>query len=202
MNLPKRFEDLTLKQYIDLIELDKDLNLTVIEKAVKKLSILSGKAIEDIESLDFKKLFYYLAKVKFTNEPPENIAFKKSFIIGFRKYVATTNLQEMKPAQLIDFAALQKANKPLNDLLAVMYKRSGKEYDYKEHEKISKELLKAKVSDCLGLVFFYLNFFKKCEPLIVQFLEKQQSIIKEGMKGIVTDKEFTSSLKTGDGNIM
>jgi hypothetical protein len=202
MNLPKRFEDLTLKQYIDLIELDKDLNLTVIEKAVKKLSILSGKAIEDIESLDFKKLFYYLAKVKFTNEPPENIAFKKSFIIGFRKYVATTNLQEMKPAQLIDFAALQKANKPLNDLLAVMYKRSGKEYDYKEHEKISKELLKAKVSDCLGLVFFYLNFFKKCEPLIVQFLEKQQSIIKEGMKGIVTDKEFTSFLKTGDGNIM
>lgn len=51
MNIPKRYEDLTVEQFQQLELLKEDSSLDTLDKTIKRLSILSGKSIEYIEAM-------------------------------------------------------------------------------------------------------------------------------------------------------
>lgn len=209
MKLPYRFEDMTLAQFIKLYELDQNKDIDTIDKNVNKLAILSGNSVEAIELLDLKHIRYYLTKINYTSNVPKNLSIPKRFWCGKYLLTPTMSLQEMGVNQMVDFFSIIKANNNnyiscANDLLAVMfkpYKFIGKsKYSPDAHSKISKQLLSAKVGDCLGLLFFYLDLWMRCEPLILTYLENSNQTIEEIMKEIQNDKEFQDFLKRGDGN--
>lgn len=209
MKLPYRFEDMTLAQFIKLYELDQNKDIDTIDKNVNKLAILSGNSVEAIELLDLKHIRYYLTKINYTSNVPKNLSIPKRFWCGKYLLTPTMSLQEMGVNQMVDFFSIIKANNNnyiscANDLLAVMfkpYKFIGKsKYSPDAHSKISKQLLSAKVGDCLGLLFFYLDLWMRCEPLILTYLENRNKTIEEIMKEIQNDKEFQDFLKHGGGN--
>lgn len=209
MKLPYRFEDMTLAQFIKLYELDQNKDIDTIDKNVNKLAILSGNSVEAIELLDLKHIRYYLTKINYTSNVPKNLSIPKRFWCGKYLLTPTMSLQEMGVNQMVDFFSIIKANNNnyiscANDLLAVMfkpYKFIGKsKYSPDSHSKISKQLLSAKVGDCLGLLFFYLDLWMRCEPLILTYLENSNKTIEEIMKEIQNDKEFQDFLKHGGGN--
>lgn len=209
MKLPYRFEDMTLAQFIKLYELDQNKDIDTIDKNVNKLAILSGNSVEAIELLDLKHIRYYLTKINYTSNVPKNLSIPKRFWCGKYLLTPTMSLQEMGVNQMVDFFSIIKANNNnyiscANDLLAVMfkpYKFIGKsKYSPDAHSKISKQLLSAKVGDCLGLLFFYLDLWMRCEPLILTYLENSNQTIEEIMKEIQNDKEFQDFLKHGGGN--
>lgn len=205
MKLVRRFEDLTLKQYIELNDLDStkfdsDPLFDAMDRAVKKLSIISGLSVDKIESMHRNDIMTYLARTNFVNDPPKEFGFKTALRFGFKKYTATLDLSDMTPAQMIDFMNLSKAGAPVNDLLAVMYVR-GK-YDPAKHPYVSSKILEQKVGHCLGLFFFYSAYLKRCEPIIAAFLENSAKEIQEIVDEITTDKGFMASLSIGDGSIM
>lgn len=209
MKLPYRFEDMTLAQFIKLYELDQNKDIDTIDKNVNKLAILSGNSVEAIELLDLKHIRYYLTKINYTSNVPKNLSISKRFWCGKYLLTPTMSLQEMGVNQMVDFFSIIKANNNnyiscANDLLAVMfkpYKFIGKsKYSPDAHSKISKQLLSAKVGDCLGLLFFYLDLWMRCEPLILTYLENSNKTIEEIMKEIQNDKEFQDFLKHGGGN--
>lgn len=209
MKLPYRFEDMTLAQFIKLYELDQNKDIDTIDKNVNKLAILSGNSVEAIELLDLKHIRYYLTKINYTSNVPKNLSIPKRFWCGKYLLTPTISLQEMGVNQMVDFFSIIKANNNnyiscANDLLAVMfkpYKFIGKsKYSPDAHSKISKQLLSAKVGDCLGLLFFYLDLWMRCEPLILTYLENSNQTIEEIMKEIQNDKEFQDFLKHGGGN--
>lgn len=209
MKLPYRFEDMTLAQFIKLYELDQNKDIDTIDKNVNKLAILSGNSVEAIELLDLKHIRYYLTKINYTSNVPKNLSIPKRFWCGKYLLTPTMSLQEMGVNQMVDFFSIIKANNNnyiscANDLLAVMfkpYKFIGKsKYSPDAHSKISKQLLSAKVGDCLGLLFFYLDLWMRCEPLILTYLENSNQTIEEIMKEIQNDKEFQYFLKHGGGN--
>ena len=211
MKLPYRFEDMTLAQFIKLYELDQNKDIDTIDKNVNKLAILSGNSVEAIELLDLKHIRYYLTKINYTSNVPKNLSIPKRFWCGKYLLTPTISLQEMGVNQMVDFFSIIKANNNnyiscANDLLAVMfkpYKFIGKsKYSPDAHSKISKQLLSAKVGDCLGLLFFYLDLWMRCEPLILTYLENSNQTIEEIMKEIQNDKEFQDFLIRGDGNII
>jgi len=211
MKLPYCFEDMTLSQFIKLSELEQDKSIDILDKQVSKLSILSGKSIEYIESLDYKEVKKYLAKANYTSNAPKNLRIPKRFRVKTVMLTPTMSLQEMKVNQLVDFYSLLKAANGnyiaiANELLATMFKPLSifkkSVYSPENHAKISKLLLDAKVGDCLGLLFFYLDFWKRCEPIIVRSLTQSQQVIAELMKEIQIDKEFQDFLTNGAGNIM
>ncbi len=211
MKLPYRFEDMTLAQFIKLYELDQNKDIDTIDKNVNKLAILSGNSVEAIELLDLKHIRYYLTKINYTSNVPKNLSIPKRFWCGKYLLTPTMSLQEMGVNQMVDFFSIIKANNNnyiscANDLLAVMfkpYKFIGKsKYSPDAHSKISKQLLSAKVGDCLGLLFFYLDLWMRCEPLILTYLENSNKTIEEIMKEIQNDKEFQDFLIRGDGNII
>lgn len=211
MKLPYCFEDMTLNQFMKLRELEQNKDIDILDKRIAKLSILSGKSIDYIESLSSKEFKVYSSKINYTSNPPKNLRIPKRFRVGTTMLRPTMSLQEMKVNQLVDFYSLLKAANrdyisSANVLLATMFKPlsifNKSVYSPENHAKISKLLLDAKVGDCLGLLFFYLDFWKRCEPIIVRCLTNNQQTIAEFLKEIQTDKEFQDFLTNGDGNTM
>lgn len=211
MKVPFRFEDITLAQFMKLHELNQDKDIDKLDKDTKILSILTNESIDAIEDLPFSKRTELLSKCGYVKNSPKNLPVVKRFRANGFLLIPTTSLQEMKVNQFTDFySILNNANgnaiSLANDLLAIMFKPFniiGKsKYSPEDHAKISKLLLSAKVGDCLGLLFFYLNLWKQCEPLIVRCLKNQTEVIAEVMEEIENDKEFQTFLRNGAGSTM
>jgi len=209
MKLPYSFNDITLSQFMQWHKIHSDKAIDKLDKDTHKLSILSGKSFEEIESLDFATRSKLLAKASYMDNVPKDLRIPKRFTAGTTMLIPTMSLQEMGVNQLVDFYSIMKANESnfiagANDLLAIMYKPFklfGKtKYSPDAHSKISELLLSAKVGDCLGLLFFYLNCWKRCEPIIVRCLENHQKELVNLMNEIQNDKEFQVFLSSGDGN--
>jgi hypothetical protein len=182
-----KFEDLTIKQYIDLLKVDNS-DISKIEKKIKKLEIVLGKQ-ENLPLTAFDK-------IKFLDNIPTQIKFRDKTRIGLKFYKACTDLNEIGVNQLVDFYSLHKNNAPINELLAVIYKP----YNPDKHKEISEAFLSKKVGEVLGTVFFFRNYYLKCEKRIAEYLENHLKAIQTFQTEIQTDKEFQDFLNTGDGN--
>ena len=182
-----KFEDLTIKQYIDLLEVDNS-DISKIEKKIKKLEIVLGKQ-ENLPLTAFDK-------IKFLDNIPNQIKFRDKTRIGLKFYKACTDLNEIGVNQLVDFYSLNKSNAPINELLAVVYRP----YNPDKHKEVSQAFLSKKVGDVLGTVFFFRNYYMRCEKRIQEYLENHLKAIQTFQTEIQTDKEFQDFLNIGDGS--
>lgn len=189
------FKKLTLKKYIDLVALEKEPN--DYKRKYKKVALYLGLSFDEVIQLDIKYINDIANAIDKQCKP---LSFKKTIFIDGMLLKATTSINDMKPAQLVDYYNLFKAGAPLNDLLAIMYVPYLKGYQPKKHGKISQALRNTKIEKTLGLLFFWLDYSQKCEKPIQIYLAKQTQIIKEMMTEIQADAQFQDSLKTGAGN--
>ena len=186
-----KFEDLTIKQYIDFLNVDA-LETSDIDKKIKKLAIVLGKKESEVEAMPITAF----ENIGFLSNIPKQLKFKEKTRIGFKTYKACTNLNDIGVNQLVDFYSLNKSNAPINELLAVVYRP----YNPDKHKEISQAFLSKKVGDVLGTVFFFKHYYLKCEKPIQEYLENQLKSIQTFQTEIMTDSEFMASLTTGDGN--
>ena len=186
-----KFEDLTIKQYIDLLAIDA-METSDIDKKIKKLAIVLGKKESEVEAMPITAF----ENIGFLSNIPKQLKFKEKTRIGFKTYKACTNLNDIGVNQLVDFYSLNKSNAPINELLAVVYRP----YNPDKHKEISEAFLSKKVGDVLGTVFFFKNYYLRCEKPIQEYLENQLKSIQTFQTEILTDKEFMDSLTTGAGN--
>ncbi len=209
MKVPYCFEDILLSQFMQLHENEINKAIEKLDKDTKRLSILSNESIEFVEDLDFATRQNFLSKISYTNNPPSDLRVVKRFKAKGTLLVPTLSLQDMKVNQLCDFYTLLKQAdgnyiKSANVLLAVMFKPfkviGESKYSPGNHAKISELLLSAKVGDCLGLLFFYLDFWRKCEPIIARCLTQANQTIEETINEMKNDKGFLDFLNSGDGN--
>jgi hypothetical protein len=197
MKLNKHFKDLTLNQYIKIVDLETNEQPTE-ERAYKKLAIAYNSSVDVIKQLPKPELNTALARLN----KPTTLPFNNYLLLDSNLLKATTQLNVMCPAQLVDFYNLYKKGAKYNELLAVMYVPFKGGYNPNIHYKISKKLLDIKVDKVLGLLFFWMDYFKKCEKIITTYLEKQTTIINQTIVEIQNDKEFQHFLQTGGGNTM
>lgn len=210
MKVPYSFNDITLSQFMQWHKIKNDSTLELLDKNTHKLSILTGKSIDEIEPISNDKRVELLSKVTYMDYVPKDLKVCKRFRAGGFMLVPTMSLQEMKVNQFVDFQTILKHNELnyiacANELLAIMFKPinfiGSTIYRPSKHAKISELLLSAKAGDCLGLLFFYLRLWQKCSPTILQSLENGNKTISETMQEILNDKEFLDFLANGDGNI-
>ncbi len=192
-----KFNDLTLKKYIDIVDLETNEPATSV-RGYKKIAIALGITYPKAVNKTIDEVNTILSNLNRPNQLP----FNKYLFVGGKVLKAIMNLKDMKANQLIDFYSLVEKGAPYNDCLAVMYVPLFGSYKPDNHEKISKLLLKTKVSESLGLLFFWIDYSKKCEKHILTFLEKQAKSLEQEMTEIMTDKEFLHSYLHGGGNII
>jgi len=207
MTIPKRYEDLTVEQFQQL-ELLKTEKLDKLDMACKRLSILTGKSIDYIESLSPTKVYDMLLGAAFLINPINQFPIAKSVRFGFHKFRYIKEIHQYTTAQQKDFTTILKNNgndyiKCLPELMAICHHEltfKGWIYNSDNHFRNVEYFKKSKLKHTLGAVFFYSNCLKNYSEIIEDCLQQADKVIQEMMTEVQGDLEFQTFLNSGDGN--
>jgi len=191
MNIPKRYEDLTVNQFQELEALKNDDTLDNLDKSIKRLSILSG-----------------ILDAIFLIEPINSMASPESFTLAYKKFRYIKSIDQYTTAQQKDFTEILKANNNdyiacMPELMAICHQELtlfGWKYKPENHFKNVELFKQSKLKDSLGAVFFYSNCLKSYSVIIEDCLLKANEMIQAHAKTMMEDREFQTFLKGGDGN--
>lgn len=209
MKIPKRYEDLTVEQFQKLEELKTNTSLDKLDRAVLRLSILSGKSVEYIESLNATLVYNTLMDAIFLTQPITQIETPKEVKLGGIKFRYIKEIHEYNIAQEKDWKEMVKNsdNNYINclpELMAVCHQEyeNGKWlYNSNNHQRNVELFRNSKLSESLGAVFFYSKTLKGYTKILADSLVKATATIQEIQKEMMEDLEFQTFLKGGDGNI-
>jgi hypothetical protein len=208
MNIPKRYEDLTVSQFQELEALKNDDTLDKLDKSIKRLSILSGKSVEYIEKLKPSLVYEKLLDAIFLIEPINSMASPESFTLAYKKFRYIKSIDQYTTAQQKDFTEILKVNNNdyiacLPELMAICHQELtlfGWKYKPENHFKNLELFKQSKLKDSLGAVFFYSNCLKSYSEIIEDCLLKANEMIQAHVKTMMDDQEFQTFLKGGAGN--
>ena len=208
MKIPKRYEDLTVDQFQKLEELKTNTSLDKLDRAVLRLSILSGKSVDYIESLNATLVYNTLMDAVFLTQPITQIETPKEVKLGGIKFRYIKDIHEYNIAQEKDWKEMVKNsdNNYINclpELMAVCHQEyeNGKwVYNSNNHNRNVELFRHSKLSDSLGAVFFYSKTLNAYTKILADSLVKATETIQEIQKEMMEDLEFQTFLKGGDGN--
>ena len=208
MKIPKRYEDLTVDQFQKLEELKTNTSLDKLDRAVLRLSILSGKSVEYIESLNATLVYNTLMDAIFLTQPITQIETPKDIKLGGIKFRYIKDIHEYNIAQEKDWKEMVKNsdNNYINclpELMAVCHQEyeNGKwVYNSNNHKRNVELFRQSKLSESLGAVFFYSKTLKDYTKVLADSLVKATQIIQEIQKEMTEDLEFQTFLKDGAGS--
>jgi hypothetical protein len=209
MKIPKRYEDLTVDQFQKLEELKTNDTLDKLDRAVLRLSILSGKSIDYIESLNATEVYNTLMDAVFLTQPITQIETPKEVKLGGIKFRYIKDIHEYNIAQEKDWKEMVKNsdNNYINclpELMAVChqeYENGVWIYNSNNHNRNVEIFRQSKLSESLGAVFFYSKTLKGYTKVLADSLAKATQTIQEIQKEMTEDLEFQTFLKDGAGNI-
>lgn len=208
MKIPKRYEDLTVDQFQKLEELKTNTSLDKLDRAVLRLSILSGKSVEHIESLNATLVYNTLMDAVFLTQPITQIETPKEVKLGGIKFRYIKEIHEYNIAQEKDWKEMVKNsdNNYINclpELMAVCHQEyeNGKwVYNSNNHQRNVELFRNSKLSESLGAVFFYSKTLKGYTKVLADSLVKATETIQGIQKEMMADLEFQTFLKDGVGN--
>ena len=208
MKIPKRYEDLTVDQFQKLEELKANDTLDKLDRAVLRLSILSGKSVEYIEALSATKVYDYLLEAIFLMQPITQIETPNEINLGGVKFRYIKEIHEYNIAQEKDWKEMVKNsdNNYINclpELMAVCHQEyeNGKwVYNSNNHQRNVDLFRHSKLSESLGAVFFYSKTLNAYTKVLADSLVKATGTIQEIQKEMTEDLEFQTFLNGGDGN--
>jgi len=208
MKIPKRYEDLTVDQFQKLEELKTNDTLDKLDRAVLRLSILSGKSVEYIEVLSATKVYDYLLEAIFLMQPITQIETPNEINLGGVKFRYIKEIHEYNIAQEKDWKEMVKNsdNNYINclpELMAVCHQEyeNGKwVYNSNNHQRNVDLFRHSKLSESLGAVFFYSKTLNAYTKVLADSLVKATGTIQEIQKEMTEDLEFQTFLNGGDGN--
>lgn len=210
MKVPKSLKDITVKQY-QTIAPDLKLSQTTdnedlrLQAWINILSNLTGKTVDEIESLDRLEFKKYRKQLDFLLLPKPSLVTKYIWI-GGSLYKATNDAYKLNTAQYVAIKTFMKDNdaiEQLHHLAACSYKKltwKGWKYVGKDHVKLSEAFLNKSAYSVLPIVFFCSNVLLNSMENMEAYSEAER-VIADRMKEInqlLLDKNF---LNTGDGTL-
>ena len=210
MKIPKRYEDLTVIQFQQLEDLKLNTSLDNLDKAVLRLSILSGKSVKEIEDLSPTKVYDVLMDAIFLTVPVTQMVTPENIKLGGIKFRYIKDIHPYNIAQEKDWKQFMLNNdnnyfKCLPELMAICHQEfeNGKWVYNSDNHLRNVEIFKtSKLSESLGAVFFYSKIFKRYTEILADCLAQATQTIQEANQMMSEDLEFQTFLKGGDGNTM
>jgi hypothetical protein len=151
---------LSVRQFIQLYDIETNTNLHLIEKQVKMLSVIEGKDESEYDSVKYMKLLELLHdKTSFFDNIPETKPVDIIEVNG-RKYKFVHEINKLTAGQFIDISHWGGNLMELHNAVAcfMLPIKNGKvqKYGSIEHGVIAEDMLDARFVDVHGcLVFFY-----------------------------------------------
>lgn len=190
-NIPTKWEDITLKQFQKILELDnKNDNIAI-------LSILLGKDKNEVMQLPDKVLKLFNEKITFMQNEPI-IEASNILTINGEEYIINDK-DNLKVGEYSDFNEIVKYDR--NNyafMLAILARKSGEVYDDKfiaeELENRIKMFENIPVTDALATVNFFLQKYvllKNNSQLYTEMVKEDvESLIAENIKSLRANGGF------------
>lgn len=185
------WDNISVRDFIQLYDIETNPNLLLIEKQVKMLSVLEGNTEDYYDTIKYREVLERVAeKTAFYDFMPQAKAVDYINVNG-NKYKFVHEIDEITAGQFIDISHYGNNMLEINMAAACFFRPVvGKKvlpYGKWPHKKIAEDLLDAKFIDVYGcLVFFYqllLEFTSSTvffSNLTKQNKEKLVSLIRDG----------------------
>jgi hypothetical protein len=190
------WEQITLRQYLQLYDIEQNKNLTELDKQIKMLCTIDNKKEEDYDTIKYKDFLLLVKKmVDELSVIPDCKAVDVIEVNG-NKYKFVHDISEITAGQFIDFNGyctdVMNLNKTAASFFLAMKGKRVCKYGEVPHEKVAEDLLSARFIDIQGcLLFFY--------HVVTESILNMQTY-STGMEALIKNK-ISNSLNIGDGNI-
>jgi hypothetical protein len=177
LTLPETIEDITLGQYQELTSLEDN-------DTIKKVSIITGLTVEDLEKVQLKDLN------EISNQIDEALAkegkFKPIFTMKGVDFGMIPNFDKIKSKEYIDLSTYGVEIETLHKVMAILYrpiksKGVGNTYDIHEYEGTEEwsEIMKQMpLSYVNGVLAFFLTLQKELKDYFLKFTIQEQARVK------------------------
>lgn len=212
-NLPTKWADVRLKQYMDIVELSA-IDMDELDKSVKILSILSGVKEDVILNLPLTTVKAHIRKIQFIYTKPAGNKLRHHIKLGSKRFVINYKLSDLTGGEYIDMVGFTKeptkVTSYLPSILAIYFKpvnifglKKKSCYD-KGNQTVESRIESAKlISDHLtmdevvSLSGFFLRSYEALTKVTLEVLQKQNEKIRTNLLKKMKKEGFSPSM---DGN--
>lgn len=113
IKLPKSWNDITLKQFIEVCEIN-EVDMDYLDKEIAILAILANVEQIEIESLSIIEIKEASRSIRFIYSKPELKGIKQYIWLGFNKYKINNDVKSISGGEYIDLTSLTKEPKEIN----------------------------------------------------------------------------------------
>lgn len=159
--VPTKWDDITLDMFSDIERYYADKDKTFDIREV--LHILTGKSMDEVNSLPAEFLETILEKLTFLNTQPEIGEPKNYVMVDGEKYIVNV-FEKLKTGEYVAFdMALKNDKHDYSSFMAILCRKEGEKYDSKYEAELfedrKKMFGKIPVTDVMPVVGFFLNLF-------------------------------------------
>lgn len=161
---PSKIEEVTLRQWIAINDIEEDTSLSHIENNIKAFSAFSGVPVAKLSTLPKKDLLYYISityemvgKVDLTDNVPP-----KTFKVGRSTFIVNKNIDDCEVSQYLDsthyMKLLESSPSFYPYMMAIYCLKKREKYNSGKYDmaKRVEQMLDANVLDALKINAFFL----------------------------------------------
>lgn len=171
IKVKKGWDDITISQYMALMDLDKAEYPELIDKGIAMVDIVYDIDARNISYTDFNLL---LDTLKFLGTNPPKRKARASYVVNGVKYGLDMNYSNFTTSQFIDFTTYKKENDYVGMLSVVLIPEGFELYgDGYDLEKVKNDLEYMSVADAFSIVNFFVTASTRFIQLILSYLRRK-----------------------------
>lgn len=200
------YNELTIKQFLK-IKTISDFEEDQLQRKVLILSEISGKSVDEIESMPIGKMLKAIGGLDKIEHLQTDEKIKLKFKIKGRRFTIKWKEQDLTSEQFIDVSHFCKDPDKIlinihNILASVCVERNwyGKELGYKgdKHKEIADLFYnEMKISTAYPIMLFFCRYYKELQSNILTFLESEANQAMKNTKELM--EKFKDLETSGDG---
>lgn len=201
--IKKSWRDVTINEYFYLIEKMEDDKMTLYDKAVEKVSFVTGLSTDDIWALPINEFNNTIDKTSWLekfNIDTSNRNYLTKLKINNKEYSVNYDLTKFNVAQYVDFQTLyskrKKDYKVLPQILSCFIIPKGKEYNNEyDISKVQADILNyLDIMTAEEILFFflvsYLNSIRTTNTCFKLMMKRIMKIMKKNKEAMEKLKEL------------
>lgn len=190
ITVPSKWEDVTVKQFDELLAASQDKDLTIAEREVKIISILTGLSIQDVLNLDAPSFQAISDKLNFLNTKPSKVMPKDKITLNEKEYHVDLYPKNFTAGQFLDYKVLagEEIDKKTARLIACFLYPVGAHYNdgsYDVEEVVNTINEHMSVVEVTG----YTNFF------MIQYVAYANSLLEYSKRQLKRSRGMSKQQK-------
>lgn len=183
--IPSSVKDITISQFMRCVDIYNTPGIDLLDREILILSELTGKPEEYFTSMDIGELKKLFRKVPILSiDGLKDVRFNKQLLLNGWLYKAVYDPSEVNVALYRDLKTYidKGIDKNLHKILACIYRPVFRKYTSAEHKKTSELMLKQKIGNVTGAVFFYSDLLKRLNRPIQTYLKEKLTLIETSLR--------------------